>query len=144
MNSRRKFIGFDRSSPIGRDRKGRVSSGLRLPRRNGLSNPIPPRPKNENPKELDRDIEEWAVKEPILRRWIGLSPWTIPSGIIARTVEGCSSIRACVTGSFWKVILCRPNPSSIDFPESIAPIADRSFNPKPRESCPKISMAINW
>ena len=39
---------------------------------------MPLRPKNESPKELDLDIEERAVREPILRRWIGLFPWTIP------------------------------------------------------------------
>jgi len=78
MNSPRKFSGFDRSFPIGRDRRRRVSSGLRLPRRNFLSKPILPRPKRENPKGLDRDIEERAVKELLLRRWTGSFPWTIP------------------------------------------------------------------
>jgi hypothetical protein len=74
MNSLRKFNGFDKSFPIGRDRRGKVSSGLRLLRRNFLSKPIPPRPKNENPKGLDRGIEERAVKEPLLRRWTGSFP----------------------------------------------------------------------
>jgi hypothetical protein len=78
MNSLRKFSGFDRNFPIGHDRRKRVSSGLRLPRRNFLSRPIPPRPKSENPKELDRGIEERAVKELLLRRWTGSFPWTIP------------------------------------------------------------------
>jgi hypothetical protein len=74
MNSLRKFSGFGRSFPIGRDRRRRVSSGLRLPRRNFLSKPIPLRPKSENPRGLDRGIEERAVKEPLLRRWIGSFP----------------------------------------------------------------------
>jgi hypothetical protein len=68
MNSLKKFSDFDRSFPIGRDRRRRVSSGLRLPRRNFLSKPIPPRPKRENPKGLDRGIEEQVVKEPLVRR----------------------------------------------------------------------------
>jgi len=66
MNSLRKFSGFDRSFPIGRDRRRRVSSGLLLSRRNFLSKPIPLRPKSENPRGLDRGIEERAVKEPLL------------------------------------------------------------------------------
>jgi hypothetical protein len=74
MNSRRKFSNFDRSFPIGGDRKRRVSSALRLPRRNSLSNPIPLRPKNENPKGLARDIEEQGVKEWTQPRWIRSSP----------------------------------------------------------------------
>jgi len=78
MNSRRKFSDFDRSFPIGRDRKRRGFSALRLLRRSSPSKPIPLRPKNVNPKGLDRGIEERAVKELILRRWIGLFPWTIP------------------------------------------------------------------
>jgi hypothetical protein len=78
MNSQRKFSGFDKSFPIGRARKRRASSALRLLRQNFLSNPIPLKPKNENLKELARDIEEQAVRVPILRRWIGLFPWTIP------------------------------------------------------------------
>jgi hypothetical protein len=74
MNSLRKFSGFDRSFPIGRDRRRRASSGLLLPRRNFLSKPMPLRPKNENPKGLDQGIEERAVKEPLLRRWVGSFP----------------------------------------------------------------------
>jgi len=68
MNSLRKFSGFDRSFPIGRDRRRKVSSGLRPPQRNFLSKPIPARSKNENPKGLDRGIEERVVREPLLRR----------------------------------------------------------------------------
>jgi len=68
MNSPRKFSDFDRSSPTGRDRKKRVSSGPRLLRQNFLSKPIPPRLKNENPKGLDQDIEERDGKEPLLQR----------------------------------------------------------------------------
>jgi hypothetical protein len=77
MNSRRKSNGFDRSSPIERDRKKRVSSGPRLLRQNSLSNPIPQKTRNENLKGLVPDIEVQVVKERILRRWIGLFLWGI-------------------------------------------------------------------
>jgi hypothetical protein len=59
-------------------------------------------------------------------------------------VEGSSSIRACGTGWFWKVILCKQNLFSIGFPGNIVPIADEYFNLQPQKSYPKISMAINW
>jgi hypothetical protein len=74
MNSLRKFSGFAKSFPIGRDRRRRVSLVLLLPRRNFLSKPIRIRPKSENPKGLDRGIEERAVKEPLLWRWTGSFP----------------------------------------------------------------------
>jgi hypothetical protein len=59
-------------------------------------------------------------------------------------VEEFSSIKGYGTGWSWKVSLYRPNPFCIGLPESIVPVAERPFNPRPRESYRKISTAINW
>jgi hypothetical protein len=74
MNSKRRFNGFDRSFPIGHGKRRKVSLVLPLPRRNSLSRKIPLRPKSENPKGLDLDIRERAVKPFLLQKPNGLLP----------------------------------------------------------------------
>jgi hypothetical protein len=74
MNSKRRFNGFDRSFLIGHGERKKVSLVLPLPRRNSLSRPTPLRPKSENPKELDLDIREQAVKPFLLQKPNGLLP----------------------------------------------------------------------